>query len=68
MIKLPWWSSTNQQGAIVGLISRMINCIDSISKEWKAPIKGMMQTQILGHEKVKIDELVKKALITHCKI
>ncbi|MBO5090893.1 MAG: ADP-ribosylglycohydrolase family protein [Clostridia bacterium] len=54
---------TDCNGATVGSILGMINGIDSISEEWKAPLKGMLQTQILGHEKVKIDELVKKTLI-----
>ncbi len=54
---------TDCNGATVGSIVGMLNGIDAIDKEWIAPLNGMLQTQILGHEKVKIDDLIKKTLV-----
>ncbi|MBO5213039.1 MAG: ADP-ribosylglycohydrolase family protein [Clostridia bacterium] len=53
---------TDCNGATVGSIIGMMYGIDAIDEKWTAPINGKLQTQILGHEKVSIDELVEKTL------
>ena len=53
---------TDCNGATVGSIIGMMYGIDNIEKEWLAPINGMLETQILGHDLVKVDDLVAKTL------
>ena len=53
---------TDCNGATVGSILGMMYGIDAIGKEWTEPINGILQTQILGHEKSSVDSLVKKTL------
>ncbi|MBQ8546170.1 MAG: ADP-ribosylglycohydrolase family protein [Clostridia bacterium] len=53
---------TDCNGATVGSIVGMIYGIDNIGKEWTDPLGGVLETQILGHDKSTIDALVKKTL------
>ena len=40
----------------------MMYGIDNIEKEWIEPLNGVLETQILGHDKSNIDDLVLKTL------
>ena len=53
---------TDCNGATVGSIIGMMFGFDNIEKEWIEPINEMLETQILGHDLVKIDNLVNKTL------
>ena len=50
---------TDCNGATVGSILGMANGIESISREWKAPINDTLHTSIFGVDTVKITECVK---------
>lgn len=58
---------TDCNGATVGSIVGMIYGFDNIEGYWIEPINDMLETQILGHDKVKIDDLVNKTL-EHIKL
>ena len=53
---------TDCNGATVGSIVGMMYGIDNIEKEWIEPLNGVLETQILGHDKSNIDDLVLKTL------
>ena len=53
---------TDCNGATVGSIVGMMYGYDNIEPYWTEPINGMLETQILGHDKALIDDLVKKTL------
>ena len=53
---------TDCNGATVGSVVGMIYGIDNIEKEWIEPLNGVLETQILGHDKSNIDDLVTKTL------
>ena len=53
---------TDCNGATVGSIVGMMFGIDNIEREWIEPLNGVLETQILGHDKSNIDDLVSKTL------
>ena len=53
---------TDCNGATVGSIIGMIYGYDVIEEQWIEPINGVLETQILGHDKALIDDLVAKTL------
>jgi len=57
---------TDCNGATVGSILGMMYGIDNIGEEWTGVVHNTLRTQIFGHEKVKVSDLVKKT-IEHIK-
>lgn len=53
---------TDCNGATVGSIVGMIYGIDNIGTEWTKPFNGVLETQILGHDKSTIDDLIQKTM------
>ena len=53
---------TDCNGATVGSIVGMTYGIDNIDKEWTKPFNGILQTQILGHDKSNLDDLIAKTM------
>ena len=53
---------TDCNGATVGSIIGMMYGIDNIEPEWLAPLGGALETQILGHDKKNIDDLIAKTM------
>lgn len=53
---------TDCNGATVGSILGMKNGIDSIGKEWQAPINNTIETTLIGVGNVKITDMVKKTI------
>ena len=53
---------TDCNGATVGSIIGMMYGVDNIEPEWIEPLNGVLKTQILGHDRSTIDELIKKTL------
>lgn len=53
---------TDCNGATVGSVLGMKNGINSIGKEWTAPINGRLKTAIFGIDEIKIDDAVEMTL------
>ena len=53
---------TDCNGATVGSIVGMAYGIDNIGDEWAKPFGGVLQTQILGRDKISIEELIEKTM------
>lgn len=53
---------TDCNGATVGSIVGMAYGIDNIGDEWTKPFGGVLQTQILGRDKISIEELIEKTM------
>ncbi len=53
---------TDCNGATVGSIVGMTYGIDNIDEKWIKPFNGVLETQILGHDKSNIDDLIAKTM------
>ncbi|MBQ7226591.1 MAG: ADP-ribosylglycohydrolase family protein [Clostridia bacterium] len=53
---------TDCNGATVGSIMGMKNGIDSIGKEWQAPLNNQIETTLIGVGTVKITDMVKSTI------
>lgn len=53
---------TDCNGATVGSVVGMMQGESGIGEKWRAPIHGELQTQIIGLDTVRIDEVVEKTM------
>lgn len=53
---------TDCNGATVGSVVGMMQGASAIGEEWRSPIHGELQTQIIGLETVRVDDAVEKTM------